>query len=505
MNPKLTTILMLTLSIFLSACATAQPVNTATPLPSETPEPTATATMTLIPSPTPLPPTPEYQGELTYDPDTQSLQDAEGTAIFKLDSSGEWVRIVPEAIRDTVEYIEEVWQAEATWELVAFEGDEVYTVAIESGEWVYARKDGSMFLEVGGLTFEIKEVGIFEGESRAYYPGQQGDGQRWLRWNPETKNYEEVAFSGWDWENFQRPLVRDFLVQFGVITEADIEGLEGEELDVVLQAGLEEVWEEFLSLREAESSVVGERRLGSLRTGSGCTKSECYAKVWMDGVNLPLGVVNLERGGRYGEEIGGEEYVYVAREGDEMVVAPLYNGETFTDPETGEILGLIPRVVGAELDSEWVEFGGSQKLVGKVGEYYDREEPQFESVEDLMQRVNVDEAPDELFINARYKGKKGWSFVGYMNINSYIMFGTKDIDSWSMVELLKFGNIYDSISVETGDPWINEAFFPFIAGSGFREISVGHDRYVKELKGVERLRAVLEAYRDDVGVFVENL
>ncbi|MFH1633546.1 MAG: hypothetical protein ABIG63_05990, partial [Chloroflexota bacterium] len=109
-------LLLLIIALTLAACAPAAaidptrtpiaPTATATPTATVTPPPTVTPTATA----TAIPATPEYDGELIYDPVSQTLYDAQATPAFVIDESGGWVAVMPELPPEAPVFIPEGFQ-----------------------------------------------------------------------------------------------------------------------------------------------------------------------------------------------------------------------------------------------------------------------------------------------------------------------------------------------------------------------------------------------------------
>ena len=103
--------LYIMLVFILTACAspapTAAPTATVTPSLTMTAAPTATATVTPTSTPTAIPATPEYAGELRYDPETRALNNPQGTPIFTLSEDGAWKGLTPEVPGEIMAGLEE--------------------------------------------------------------------------------------------------------------------------------------------------------------------------------------------------------------------------------------------------------------------------------------------------------------------------------------------------------------------------------------------------------------
>ncbi len=101
----------LLLAMLLSACAspapTAAPTATVTPSLTMTAAPTATATVTPTSTPTAIPATPEYAGELRYDPETRALNNPQDTPVFTLSEDGAWKGLTPEVPGEIMAGLEE--------------------------------------------------------------------------------------------------------------------------------------------------------------------------------------------------------------------------------------------------------------------------------------------------------------------------------------------------------------------------------------------------------------
>ncbi len=476
---------MMTIILLLAACAPDSPlpvgeglgVRGETVTPTPVPTTTATALPTSTPTPTPLPATPEYDGPLTYDPANKTLYNEGATPVFALDENGAWVGVLPERVESVVGQMEMAY-GEVSYEAVEVGGEQVTLVAAASGEWVYVREDGSMFVELGGEGFEINSVGEFEGESRAYYPGQQEGGERWRVWNAREKEWREVAFSGFDWENFQRPIVEKFLVDFGFVTEAELSGLSEEELDEVLGEGLEEVGGKFLEKREEERiKGMGKRWIGVRGYGDACESDEldtCYTRIYIDGVVIGGGSVLLERGAEYGGEVGGVEYRDVSSEGDGIGIFLVYNPES----------GLWPIVVGAELESMWVQYSRNFQIVFPYNERVE-----FGGLDEFTERVN----------EAEYSPR------GRMMYIAGVVTWHRDPESWDLGDMLTYGNSGNK-SIDVGSKFVNSRFFPFIADESFGPLVMSGSDWVNygEMNLAGQLEFVKGSYNSNsFGVFTD--
>ncbi|MEA3349264.1 MAG: hypothetical protein U9Q82_01440, partial [Chloroflexota bacterium] len=188
-----------------------------------TPTETTLPTETLTPTATPIPPTPEHESVVRYDPEARTLNNLQGTPVFQLEAGDKWKQILPAAVEPMVEQMVGVFEGGVEIEQMSggYEGEEAWRVTSELGAEVIVTESGRKLVEsVGGDVFEINSVGEFEGEVRAYYPGQQEGGERWWVFNKETGGLEEVAFSGFN-EKLQARMMGEYLVGQGVLDVVD--------------------------------------------------------------------------------------------------------------------------------------------------------------------------------------------------------------------------------------------------------------------------------------------
>jgi hypothetical protein len=280
---------------------------------------------------------------LTYDPDTQSLQNVEGKAVFQLDENDEWMRTLPEAIRDAVAEMENLFGGQVSYETV----EDGYRVEAESGAYVIVREDGSMVVEVAGETiggeemeeqadWVIEELGECEAWGKiAFLPEkEEGKGREYVRWNKERGAWERLAFSGAD-EWWLKLSLEGFLEEFGY-------------------ESMEEAMEGFVPRLTGESrldygSIVkpdGSRYLTGI-SSINISRSLDDDRAWW---------IALREGDEF--EFAGVEHV--ARANEKVLVAKVFEPNIFrilhfNNKSNPELRSVIPIVVGLQTEDSWMQ------------------------------------------------------------------------------------------------------------------------------------------------------
>ena len=187
----------LLLAVLLSACASPAPTATPTALPTLTATVTSTPTVTPTPSATHIPATPEYEGDLSYDPETRALNNPHGTQVFTLSEDNIWQELVPGG---TV--VEDGLLRVVDGEVCQIDGGECIKVNDARGRDIKA--DFVVYTENGLVAMEQDDNGIERAktwldsetqEIRFFKPGSvvEVDGQ-WYRY----MNGEVVEWDIWE-------------------------------------------------------------------------------------------------------------------------------------------------------------------------------------------------------------------------------------------------------------------------------------------------------------------
>ncbi|MBU0512454.1 MAG: hypothetical protein KKD28_06965 [Chloroflexi bacterium] len=195
-------LLLVIIALTLAACAPAAAIDpthtpvppTATPIPhtvTAPPTTTPTATATAIPA------TPEYDGELTYNPADQTLYNAQAMPVFVMDESGGWVAMAGEAeLPAEIQVIDGVvyqWDgSEYSKQVTDLRGRKVeadFVVQTEKGFVAIERDDNGVERAKVWINPESGEAKLFKPGSVAEVDGQwyryvEGEMVEWDIWEP---------------------------------------------------------------------------------------------------------------------------------------------------------------------------------------------------------------------------------------------------------------------------------------------------------------------------------